>query len=298
MKKYGRMQKLNSWGRTGRVAAGMATSVLFACTAGSAMAGDWKEESISPVTNPVFFEDPHVHSEIRPIFAWHNIDKDLGLGGGDAQLYALQARWAVTDRLAIIAVKDGYLNVDTPAYSDSGWADISAGVKYAIIDDRENEFILTPGLTFEFPTGNDEVFQGNGDGTWNPFISAAKGFGRLRVTANIGGIIPNDQDEETSQLHYSAQLDYTTCKYFIPFVAWNAFTVLDSGDGFATKFEGFDLFNFGAQDAEGRTQSVLGVGFRSKLTDWLHFGAAYEFPISSPEGLFEERFTFDFIVRF
>lgn len=298
MKKDSRMQQSISWDRGGRVAVGLATSVLFACTSGIATAGDWKEEAISPVTNPVFFEDPQIHSEIRPIFAWHNIDKDLGLGGGDAQLYALQARWAVTDRLAIIAVKDGYLNIDTPAYDDNGWADISAGFKYAIIDDKENEIIVTPGLTFEFPTGNDEVFQGNGDGTWNPFISAAKGFGKLRLMANIGGIIPMDQDEETTQLRYSAQIDYTTCQYFIPFVSWNAFTVLDQGDGFATNFEGFDLFNFGAQRAEGETQSVLGVGFRSYLTQRILLGAAYEFPISSPEGLFENRFTVDLIFRF
>lgn len=298
MKKDARMQKPNSWGRAGRAAAVVATSLLVGGAAGSVVAGDWKEEAISPVTNPVFFEDPQIHSEIRPIFAWHNIDKDLGLGGGDAQLYALQARWAVTDRLAIIAVKDGYLDIDTPAYRDHGWADISAGVKYAVIDDRENEFIVTPGLTFEFPTGNDEVFQGNGDGTWNPFISVGKGFGKLRLMANIGGIIPNDQDEETTQLRYSAQIDYTTCRYFVPFVSWNAFTVLDQGDGFATKFEGFDLFNFGAQNAEGVTQSVLGVGFRSQLAERIFLGAAYEFPISSPEGLFEDRFTVDLILRF
>lgn len=298
MKKHGRMQKLNSWGRTGIAAAVLATGAGAALNVNVALAEDWKANAISPVTNPVFFEDPQVNSEIRPIFAWHGIDKDIGLGGGDAQLYAIQARWAVTDRLAIIAVKDGYINIDTPAYESGGWADLAAGVKYALIDDKENEFILTPGLTFEFPTGNKRVLQGNGDGTWNPFISAGKGFGNLRLLANVGGIIPNDGGEETAQLHYSAQIDYTTCQYFIPFVAWNAFTVLSEGDGPAVDFEGFDLFNLGSSAASGYTQSVLGFGFRSRLTAKVDFGFAYEIPISSPEGLFEDRFTVDFIIRF
>lgn len=298
MKKHHRMQKLDSWGRTGVAAAILATSAITALNVNVANAADWKTDSMSPVTNPVFFEDPQINSEVRPIFAWHGISKDLGLGGGDAQLYAVQARWAVTDRLAIIAVKDGYLNVDTPKYTSGGWADIAAGVKYALIDDKESEFILTPGLTYEFPWGNDRVLQGNGDGTWNPFISVGKGFGKLRLLGNIGGIIPNNGNEETAQLHYSAQIDYTTCQYFVPFVAWNAFTVLSEGNGPAVNFEGFDLFNLGSSKASGKTQSVLGVGFRSRLTAKLDFGFAYEFPVSEPEGVFGDRYTVDFIWRF
>lgn len=292
------MQKSLSWGRAGFSAAGLATGALLGLSLGAiGQSADWKDAAISPVTNPVFFEDPQINSEVRPIFAWHGISDDLA-GGGNAQLYAIQARWAVTDRLAIIAVKDGYLNIDAEGYQDSGWADISAGLKYAIIDNKEAQFILTPGVTLDLPTGNDEVFQAGGDGKINPFVSVGKGFGNLRLLGNVGGIIPIDGNAETSQLRYSAQIDYTTCQYFVPFVAWNAFTVLTEGNGLGTDFEGFDLFNFGSQHAEGYTQSVIGVGFRSQLTEKLHFGFAYEFPVSSPEGVFDERFTVDFIWRF
>ena len=62
----------------------------------------WKAHTISPVANPIFFEDAMIRSEIRPIFAYHRID-DGFLGGGDAQLYAVQIRYAITDRLALIA---------------------------------------------------------------------------------------------------------------------------------------------------------------------------------------------------
>ena len=291
------MQKTLSWGRAGFAAAGLASGALLGFGA-AATASDWKADAISPVTNPVFFEDPQIHTELRPIFAWHKVSDDLGVGKGDAQLYALQARWAVTDRLAIIAVKDGWLNIDTPGYEDEGWADLSAGVKYAIIDDRDSEFILTPGVTVELPTGQSRVFQGNGDSTINPFVSVGKGFGRFRTMANVGAILPLDQNEETMQLRYSAQIDYTICKYFVPFVSWNAFTVISEGEGLATNFEGFDLFNFGSQHAEGYTQSVVGAGFRSCLTSKLILGFGYEIPVSSPEGIFDDRYTVDLIWRF
>ncbi|MBL9117687.1 MAG: hypothetical protein JNJ83_21955 [Verrucomicrobiaceae bacterium] len=30
---------------------------------------DWKTNTISPVSNPIFFEDPVIRTELRPIFA-------------------------------------------------------------------------------------------------------------------------------------------------------------------------------------------------------------------------------------
>lgn len=49
---------------------------------------------ISPMTNPVYFEDPRTLTEARIIFANHTIPN--GLGGGQAQLIAMQVRAALT----------------------------------------------------------------------------------------------------------------------------------------------------------------------------------------------------------
>lgn len=298
-----RMHKLHSWKGIEPVLCSAVTAGALGLlgTTGQLQASeDWKTDTISPVTNPVFFEDPQVNSEIRPIFAYHNIDNDFLTQGGAAQLYAVQLRWAVTERLAIIATKDGYINFDPDAGlpKTGGWADLAAGLKYALVDNKEAEFILTPGLTFELPTGNTRVFQGNGDGTWNPFVSVGKGFGKLHLLANFGGIIPNNFAEETAQIHYSAQVDYMVHQYFIPFVAINAFTVVSEGTALPLDVEGFDLFNFGSSEANGFTQAVTGVGFRSRLLENLDLGFAYEFPITSPRGLFGDRFTVDLIWRF
>ena len=74
--------------------------------------GDWLDQTISPVTNPIFFEDPAIRTEIRPLFMHHRIDRDFATGAGEVNLYALQLRYAVTGRLAINATKDGFIDLN------------------------------------------------------------------------------------------------------------------------------------------------------------------------------------------
>jgi len=258
----------------------------------------WKEHTISPVANPIFFEDAMIRSEILPIFAYHRID-DGFLGGGDAQLYAVQIRYALTDRLALIATQDGYFSVNNDAIGNpDGWMDLALGLKYALIDNEPAQFILTPGLTFHIPTGERDVFQGRGGGEFNPFVSFQKGFGDFHVSGNLGARIPVNQDEQSTVAHYSLMLDYYTCRWFIPFISFNAFSVLGDGNNIGLNTEGYDVINFGASNANGRTQGALGVGFRSRIFDNVDLGVAYEKAVIEPHGLFDDRFTLDVCIRF
>ena len=199
-----------------------AAAVLAAGLVSSTNAADaltWKDKAVSPVTNPIFFEDPHITTEARAIFAYHRIGDDLlnglglpGISEGDVRVYALQLRYALTDRLALIATKDGYTDIsfDNPAlagFSRKGFNDIAAGLKYAFIVDDANEFILTGGLKIELPTGNQKVFQGNGSGEWDVFVSSAKSWGDFRAVGSAGLRLPNDFSAESSSTHYSAQFD-------------------------------------------------------------------------------------------
>jgi hypothetical protein len=290
---------------------GAAAAVSFASTAAAGTpavsakapnvpveAVSWKEHTIAPVTNPIFFEDAVIRSEIRPIFVYHNID-DQFLGGGNAQLYAMQIRYALTDRLALIATQDGYFNINNKALADPhGWMDLALGLKYALIDNEPAEFILTPGFTFHVPTGERDVFQGRGGGEFNPFISFQKGFGDFHVSGNLGVRLPVNGDEQSTVGHYSLMLDYYTCRWFIPFVSFNAFSVLSEGNNIGLDTEGYDVINFGAANAGGRTQGTLGVGFRSRILDNVDLGLAYEKAVIRPYGLTEDRFTFDVCIRF
>lgn len=275
---------------------------------------NWLVNTISPVANPIYFEDPRVTSEVRPVYMYHWLPDTFDFAGGSVplggqvQVMALQLRYALTEKLGLIATKDGYIEFqpDKTLSRAYGWGDLAAGLKYAVYDNQEDQFIVTPGFTITIPTGSTEVFQGHGSGVWNVFVSAEKGFDRLHATANAGFNIPNNFSDQTAQTHYSVQLDYYTCQYFIPFAVMNGYTILTETDKTSDQSlsavplntEGYDLINFGSSQAAGTTQLTVGGGARSRLLSNLDVGFAYEAGVVSPKGIFDTRVTVDMIWRF
>lgn len=295
------------------MAVALATGLTFITSRATAEDQDWKAGLISPVANPIYFEDARITSEVRPIFMHHWLPDRFDINGGSVALdgyvrvTALQLRYAITEKLGFIATKDGYIEFKPKGALQNnhayGWADLAAGFKYALVDDAENQLLVTPGLTITIPTGDDEVMQHDGEGEWNLFVSAAKGFDDFHVLGNIGARIPNDADEQTTQLHYSLQLDYRVHDLFVPFVCLNGYTVLSAADdrllgAVPLNTEMYDLINFGSTDAKGDTFLVLGAGLRSNLTKDLSVGVAYEAGTSTRQGIFDSRLTIDSIIRF
>ena len=159
---------------------------------------------ISPMTNPVFFEDPRTLSEIRVIFVHHGIPVRAPFNGGSIQLLAAQVRAALTDRLSIIATKDGYFwmpdNLPIPA--NDGWADVSAGLKYNLyVGDCYNS-IVSAGATYELPVGSQRTLQGNGDGEFNIFLTGGARVGESGHVLSAAGIrLPVDGTQETQMAY-------------------------------------------------------------------------------------------------
>ncbi len=292
------------------LAVALATGIPLA----SAVAdSDWKAGLISPVANPIYFEDARITSEVRPTFMQHWLPGTFDFAGGtvpldgDVRVYAVQLRYALTEKLGFIATKDGYIEFKPKgALANNhgyGFADIAAGLKYALVDDAERQLLITPGFTITLPIGEEEVFQGDGSGEWDLFVSVAKGFDNFHVLGNVGCRIPNNFGRQTAQAHYSLQLDYRTCDYFIPFVALNGYTILSEGNDrllgvVPLNTEMYDLINFGSTDAQGRSQLVIGGGFRSEVTERISVGVAYEAGVTNPKGIFDSRLTVDTIFRF
>ena len=112
------------------------------------------------------------------------------ISGGDLWVMALQLRLAITDRLAFIATKDGIAFLrperESAIPSDQGFFDLGLGFKYALIEDPENQFILTPALRMDIPAGNIGVFSGTGAGVIIPSVSGAKGFEDLHLIGSLG----------------------------------------------------------------------------------------------------------------
>jgi len=123
------------------MAVALATGLTFTTATSPAADQDWKAGLIAPVANPIYFEDPRITSELRPIFIQHWLPDTFDFAGGtvplggEVRVYALQIRYALTERLGLIATKDGYIEFKPggalTANHGYGFADLAAGLKYA-----------------------------------------------------------------------------------------------------------------------------------------------------------------------
>lgn len=258
------------------------------------------DDIAAPITDPTIFEDPRSTTELRPIFIYHKISDDFVTGGGSATIYALQARYAVNDRFSVIATKDGYVNLKSDSVLDdqTGWGDVSAGVKYAAYYNPADRQILTLGFRYDAPVGSEDVFQGQGKGAFNPFISAAMGLGPINVMAGTGFRIaasPKDSSFYDFDLHVDTKL----C-WFHPVLEMSVTSVTQAGEGLPIGTEGEDYFNFGATKAAGATLVTGAVGGRFDIADNVTFGVAYQFPMSggTASDILDYRITSDMIFRF
>lgn len=286
----------------------------------AANSGDWANSLIRPITNPTLFDLAVPTTNIRPIFAYHalpdtvnTIAGDLPVGG-DVQVYALQFEYAFSDRLSLVATKDGYIdfNANGVLNDQSGFANLGAGLKYAFILDPEAGHALSGSMTFELPTGNSDVFQGEGKGIVNLILSGVKTMDDWQFAGSTGVSIPFS-DQQSTNGFLSAHVSREVTPWFIPLLELNVFTVLDPGDGRGNfngqaggavpgivRFEGSDFFNLGAVNSDDNRHLVTAaIGFRSKITDSIQTGIAYEIPLTSDENsVIESRLTLDLVWRF
>jgi hypothetical protein len=273
-----------------------------------------------PISNPTLFDLALPTTNVHPLYLYHALPNNINttLGdlplGGDVQLYALQFEIALNERLSVVATKDGYVEVnpDSTASNESGFANLGLGMKYAFILDPVSKNALSGSATFELPTGNSDVFQGEGDGSINLILSALKLVDNWQFAAGTGVQIPFS-DVQSTEMWMSGHISYEVSQYFIPLVEVNWFHVVESGNGTGNypahvgggvpaviEFEGGDLFNLGAANShENRDFVSTAIGFRSRLTESVDAGVAYEVPLTNDENsLMKSRLTLDLVWTF
>lgn len=313
----------------------LATGAVCACAAllvgGIDQAGAATEgfdRFIMPVSNPVYLGDARNVTMVRPILLRQFLPEQIKVNvngtktkvdlGGEVQGAALQFSYAFNERFSLVAVKDGYLNCepDETLSDHSGYADIAAGLQYSVVHDPGRDFILTARLVYESTSGDDDIYQRNGDGNVAPALLFLKGWDKLQFSGTVGLVLPIDRDEENTMLYDSWHLSYTAADWFRPLVELNHFHVLsagerdlndfnDSGDpddlvaAIAT-FNPCDVINLGGENNnDNRDMVTMALGARFRLTDWLDFGAVYEFPLTdSEETLLDKRILVDAMVTF
>ncbi len=207
----------------------------------------------SPVTNPIYQNDARNFTYVRPIFLYQTLPDKVefrsdvkkllkGLGiynavrklDGDVYGFALQFYYAFNERFSLIAVKEGYISCDPDEDSliddGNGFADLAAGAQYSLLYQPENNFVVTLRGVVELTNGDDEIYQGNGDGNLNLGVLFLKGFDKVQFSGTIGLVIPFDNDEEDTIFYDSWHLGYNVTPKFHPFVELNHFRTLSSGD--------------------------------------------------------------------
>lgn len=269
---------------------------------------------ITPISNPTYHGSALPQTNIHAIYMYHQFPNQVSAAdtkvdvGGEGHIFAVQLEYAFSDRLSLIATKDGYADFDFDDLDldGNGFANLAAGLKYAFIYDPVNEFVLSGSTTIEIPTGSSDIFQGHGDGAINLIASALKLHEEWQFSGATGVHLPFDGDEESTTAFLSAHASYRVTERFIPLVELNWFRVLSEGDGSGTalspalEFDGLDLINFGsANDKDNQDTVTLAAGARYILTDNVNIGAAYEFPLTDEEdGLTDSRLTLDLVWTF
>ncbi|MFO0689121.1 MAG: hypothetical protein U0900_10450 [Myxococcota bacterium] len=287
---------------------------------------------VAPMSMPYLFEDPYITTELNLVGIYHNFPSDSVFNGGEAGVLALQGRLALTDRLAFIATKDGYM-VNRPDHpwlkNENGFMDITAGFKYALIDDRARGLIVTPSLRVEIPVGNRDVFQGDGKGVFIPGISVGWGPKNVHLITDIGAQLPVDHNRDSTSVYYNIHLDQAFevsfipgADYIVPFIELNGMVWVDSGSGSAKvdlksppapaqhvslkaaqnilhaagvtryrRFEGADVANLGSSGMAGEDLVTFAWGVRVPLRNRISMGFSYERALSQRKDIFEQRAT-------
>jgi len=251
---------------------------------------------ISPVTNPVYFEDPRNLTEVRTIFLHQNIPNSIGGGGFD--LIGMQFRAAVTDRLSLIATKAGFITSDSPLLDD-GWTDLIFGLKYQLYADEYAGRLLSVGSTFELPVGSTRALQGQGDGIFNIF---ATGGTRFLISSHwvttSGFILPTDRSDNSSLWYWSNHIDHRIFYSFYTFSEYSWYHWMSSGKGGIPGIEGGDLFNLGSTGVSGNDIVTGAIGIKYKPNQSTEVAVAYQSALTNRQDLLENRITFDMIFRY
>ncbi len=316
---------------------------LGAC--GLSWAGDL-DRFIMPMSNPVYTVGGALNKTfIRPVFMYQHlpthvdtaVDNALGLKDlpldGNVRGLAVQAGIAVNERLSILAVKSGYINMrpDRTLQDSDGWVDLAAGLQYSFYYSPETDTVVSGRLVYEFANGSDQVYQGNGDGNLAPSLVFLKGVGQLELAGALGFTIPLDAPEEDYVFFDSWHMSYEVFPWLHPLMEINHFYTIKAGSrtgyirqavedkGLAeaigqslgtsqeddlvasvATFNGCDIINLGGENAsEHRNFATMAFGVRLPVTSWLTIGYAYEFNLTPSEnGLLSDRHYADVVITF
>jgi hypothetical protein len=258
---------------------------------------------VPPLAQPYFNETPYITTEARLVYLYNEIPKGFVTGGGSINIFAAQIRLALTERLGLIATKDGYtiLKFDNVLPNSDGFENISLGFKYALFQRPEEEEIISFGIRYEPPTGSLSTgginLQGKGDGFLDYFLTGGKSNNKWGIQGSLGIQQALDTDYNSSFFHWHAHIDYEMFKNLFPLIELNGLTAVDDGNRTEiSDFEGNDAANFGNTSSKHVVSGT--AGFRYRFTKNTILGVGYETALTEQKDLLEYRTNLDLTIHF
>jgi hypothetical protein len=258
---------------------------------------------VPPLAQPYFNETPYITTEARLVYLYNEIPKGFVTGGGSINIFAAQIRLALTERLGLIATKDGYtiLKFDNVLPNSDGFENISLGFKYALFQRPQEEEIISFGIRYEPPTGSLSTgginLQGKGDGFLDYFLTGGKSNNKWGIQGSLGIQQALDTDYNSSFFHWHAHIDYEMFKNLFPLIELNGLTAVDDGNRTEiSDFEGNDAANFGSTSSKHVVSGT--AGFRYRFIKNTILGVGYETALTEQKDLLEYRTNLDLTIHF
>lgn len=282
-------------GFAGQARAQHADFVLFTDPDPAAAAQPAEQQFVHPITSPYFHENSFITSDVRAWYIYHQFP-DTVLGG-DVHVAAAQIRLALTDRLQLVAYKDGYAWFDDTVVGSDGWMDIAAGLKYNFYRDVESQLNFSAGVGYEFDLGHTRVLQD--DQEMRLWVSGDKGFDELHLGFTFNYFIPTDGEDafgDSDRLSWHLHADYYVTEWFSPVIELNGYHTINNGDTAPLGFTGVDVANLGG--GQGQDVVTMGIGGELRVLNGVAIRAAYEFPLTDNTDLFGDRLTLSLVYGF
>ncbi len=256
-----------------------------------------ERQAVHPLTSPYYHEDAFVTSDVRAWYVRHEFPNNSPIGGGDATVFAVQARVAITESWQLVAYKDGFIDIDSGAVDESGVNDLAAGIKWAFLQDWENDTHAALGVGYEVGLGGDDVLQDDEEirvwASWN------QGWDRFHLGVNVNAMFPVGSEDalgDSERLSWHVHADYYANEQWSPVLEVNGYQTLENGDNTPLPFSGVDVANLGAGDGEDVV--TAGYGFEFRPQEDLALRVAHESPLTDNEDLFGHRWTLSAVWSF
>jgi hypothetical protein len=255
------------------------------------------------LSNPLQNIDPRAVTAIYPLFGSEWISSSPPIPNADAQVYGPAITVALSDRFSMGVNQGGYAVAQTSKNpierkrlfnldllgrftnievggEHQGFLNIGGFFQYTLIEDVENQFLLTAGLRWLAPCGSYEMFQGHGPAELAPYVTVGKEVGKFHVLAVLGYQFPaGPGDDNTQEFYANIHIDRQVCGWLYPMVEFNSLYHTKSVNFGLNTREGF--IDFGNFDTEGNIVTFAAGVNAVLVPEHVEIGAFYSTVIAS-----------------